>query len=125
MVGAPTKKKVPCHSVELLRHSLLNWNFSCIPCALRDLSFEVYFLSKIGLNKKTKMKETSFRRMKFFYYKRIKIKGTFCGPNVRCAEQLRAFTVNSRQCCQSVSICALGYPFLSEATLFRVSNNLQ
>ena len=74
------------------------------------------FLSKIGLKKKTKVKETSFRRKKFFYYKRIKIKGTFSGPNVRCGEQLKAFTVNSRQCCQLLSICALGYPFLSEAT---------
>ena len=99
-----------------MRHFLLNGNFSYIPFALRDLSFEVYFLSKIGLKKKTKMKETSFRRKKFLYYKRIKIKGTFCGPTVRCEEQLKAFTVNSRQCCQLVSICALGYTFLSEAT---------
>ena len=66
----------------------------------------MYFLSKIGLKKKTKMKETSFRRKKFFYNERIKIKGTFSGPNVRCGEQLKAFTVNSRQCCQLVSICA-------------------
>ena len=101
-----------------MRHFLLNGNFSYIPFALRDLSFEGYFLSKIGLKKKTKMKETSFRRKKFFYYKRIKIKGTFCGPTVRCEEQLKAFTVNSRQCCQLVSICALGYPFLSERHCF-------
>ena len=59
----------------------------------------------------------SIRRKKFFYYKRIKIKSSFSGQNARCGEQLKASTVNLRQGCQLVSICSLGYPFLSEAHL--------
>ena len=80
------------------------------------MSYEVHFLSKIGLKKKPKIKERSIRRKKFFYYRRIKIKSTFSRPHVRCGEQLKAFTVNLRHGCQLISICALGHPFLSEAT---------
>ena len=46
VLGAPTKKKLLYHSVELQRHFLLSGNFSSISCASRDLSYEVYFFVK-------------------------------------------------------------------------------
>ena len=67
---------------------------TALSCALRDSSQEVYLLSKIGLKKTTKLKETSILKKQFFYNKRIEIESTFSGPNVKCGEQLKAFTVN-------------------------------